>query len=498
MGRRRALLIACSEYSDPKLLSLAGALADVRTLSVVLSNREISDFEVEILENPSSYELSHALERFYMETKLHDVALVYCSCHGVKSVDGRLFLAATNSDTNYLASTAVPASFLQDQILACRSKQKVLVLDCCYAGAFLRGSRHRAAATVPLSDAFSGGKGTVYIASSGATQYSWEGDHVEGSPQPSLFTQCLIEGLETGEADLDKDGLIGVRELFDYVVDKLPDRTPHQRPEFSAQEYVEIYLTRTPLLPTMEEPEVEVSDDPDAESVMPLAIESPLKEDVPEEKPFGPPSQFDFPDSQIDQSSETTATSIPSPPVVKLPDRRAPDLRWTLGALVGVVLIAAFFGLKALLPKPTNGGSTPIKGAPTKFESAPVFEDFSATFTKQAGADHAYLMNVRWNVRNANELLLEWPDGLTKVAPSGTHVIDILKFINGRGTVVSLAAAEYGFAEEVRKLQIYRVCSKGGQRAGSNCPYEDWEYAAAPPEAVGIKSYCAYHNSTGG
>lgn len=255
MARRRALLIACSEYSDAKLLPLGGTLADVRTLRAVLEDRGISDFEVEVLENPTSYELSHTLERFYLESKLNDTVLVYHSGHGVKSTDGRLFLVARNTDTNFLASTAVPSAFLQEQILACRSRQKVLVLDCCYAGAFTRGSRHRAASTVNLQDAFSGGKGTVYIASSGATQYSWEGDQVEGCPQPSCFTQCLIEGLKTGAADLDGDGLIGVRELYDYVVDELSDRTPNQRPEFSSQEYTEIYVAKTVLpAPSVEEP----------------------------------------------------------------------------------------------------------------------------------------------------------------------------------------------------------------------------------------------------
>ncbi len=263
MARRRALLIACSEYSDAKLLPLAGTLADVRALREVLEDRNVSDFEVEVLENPTSYELSHTLERFYTEVKLQDTALVYCSGHGVKSTDGRLFLAARNTDTNFLASTAVPAAFIQEQILTCRSRQKVLVLDCCYAGAFTRGSRHRAANTVNLSDAFSGGKGTVYIASSGATQYSWEGDNVEGCPQPSCFTQCLVGGLKSGAADLDGDGLIGVRELYDYVVDEISDRTPNQRPEFSSQEYTEIYIAKTLLpKPVIEKTELKANPEP--------------------------------------------------------------------------------------------------------------------------------------------------------------------------------------------------------------------------------------------
>src|SRR5262245_25565753 len=112
MARRRALLIACSEYNDSKLLPLAGATADARDLKSVLLNPEISDFEVEVLENPTSYDFARVVERFYQEIKLNDLALVYVSCHGVKAPDGRLYLAATNTETSFLASTSVPASFL--------------------------------------------------------------------------------------------------------------------------------------------------------------------------------------------------------------------------------------------------------------------------------------------------------------------------------------------------------------------------------------------------
>jgi hypothetical protein len=45
-----------------------------------------------------------------------------------------------------------------------------------------------------------------------------------------VFTSALVEGLETGEADRDQDGMVGLDELYDYVYDKVQAVTPNQTP----------------------------------------------------------------------------------------------------------------------------------------------------------------------------------------------------------------------------------------------------------------------------
>ena len=45
-----------------------------------------------------------------------------------------------------------------------------------------------------------------------------------------MFTSALVQGLETGEADRDQDGLVGLDELYDYVYDKVRAATPNQTP----------------------------------------------------------------------------------------------------------------------------------------------------------------------------------------------------------------------------------------------------------------------------
>lgn len=46
-----------------------------------------------------------------------------------------------------------------------------------------------------------------------------------------MFTRFLVEGLTTGEADLDSDGGISLDELYSYVYDRVIEEMPQQRPK---------------------------------------------------------------------------------------------------------------------------------------------------------------------------------------------------------------------------------------------------------------------------
>jgi formylglycine-generating enzyme required for sulfatase activity len=61
-------------------------------------------------------------------------------------------------------------------------------------------------------------------------QYAFEGDAVDGEGVRSVFTSVLVKGLETGEADLDRDGNVTLDELYDYAYYRIVDETPQQRP----------------------------------------------------------------------------------------------------------------------------------------------------------------------------------------------------------------------------------------------------------------------------
>jgi Caspase domain len=180
------------------------------------------------------------------------VLLVHFSGHGLKSESGELFFAAANTRPNRLGSTAVSADFVQRCMAASRSRSVVLLLDCCYGGAFAQGVKVRAAGNVNVLDSFpqdktGGGRGRAVITASSAMEFAFEGDQLGDSQprRPSVFTSALVQGLATGDADRDEDGWVALGELYDYVFDKVREQNPHQTPSRQVQLEGELYLARS-------------------------------------------------------------------------------------------------------------------------------------------------------------------------------------------------------------------------------------------------------------
>lgn len=217
-ARRVALLIATGDYSDPLLSRLRAPAQDVQALSEVLSDPGIGDFAtVRILVDRSRQDVEEAIEDCLADRKPGDIALVYFSCHGVKDMYGRLFFAASNTRVDRLASTAVSSTFVNEQMERSRASAKVALLDCCYSGAFAKGL---AAKTGPPGDLANQicGRGSYVITATNGLEYAYEGpDILEEHAVASSFTDVLVRGLRSGQADSDGDGQISPEDLFWYL-----------------------------------------------------------------------------------------------------------------------------------------------------------------------------------------------------------------------------------------------------------------------------------------
>jgi hypothetical protein len=230
-GDRSALIVASDSYTDPGLQRLRAPASDAQALAGVLRDPDIGGFEVRTLLNEPAHEVTLAVEEFFADRRPDDLLLLHFSCHGVKDEGGELYFAAANTRMRRLAATAVPAEFVNRRMGRSRSRRVVLLLDCCYAGAFERGMTARAGAGMDIEEQF-GGRGRAVITASSAMEYAFEGDELADAREqvPSVFTSALVEGLETGEADRDQDGLVALDELYDYVYDKVRAVTPNQTP----------------------------------------------------------------------------------------------------------------------------------------------------------------------------------------------------------------------------------------------------------------------------
>jgi uncharacterized protein YjbI with pentapeptide repeats len=237
-----ALIIASDYYTDKKLTQLKAPTVDAKKLGDLLKDPTLGGgYDVKILANEESYIITREIETFFADRQKDDLLLLYFAGHGHKGpTDGRLYLATKDSDLKKLRSTTIPAEFIKSSIQDSRSSKIVIILDCCYSGAFGRGWASRDDKTVHVKDEFreiesrDKESGCVVLTSATAMQYSFENDILkkEGTSEPSSFyTDLLIKGIESREADLNGDSIITCGELNDYIKNKLKELSHPQNPE---------------------------------------------------------------------------------------------------------------------------------------------------------------------------------------------------------------------------------------------------------------------------
>ena len=189
MIRRLALIVATYEYDDQELRKLTAPRHDAEGLADVLGNPSIGGFEVTTLINQSRQTVGEAIGQFYTQARPNDVTLLYFSGHGLKDDSGKLYLATTDTHLNNKRWTAVTADQVDESLAESASKQKIVILDCCYAGAFPFDTVTKADDTVHVLEKLAG-TGRFVLTASDATQYAFEGDRLRsgGAPQ-SIFTR---------------------------------------------------------------------------------------------------------------------------------------------------------------------------------------------------------------------------------------------------------------------------------------------------------------------
>lgn len=254
---RSALIIASSSYADPKLRQLRAPQHDAVRLAEVLSDPEIGAFDVMTCVDEPEYAVRRKLASFFGRRGRDDLLLAHFSCHGLKDEDGQLYFATTDTEIEQLEATAVSADFVNRLMNRSLSRRIVLLLDCCYAGAFGRGATARAGGGVDLKERFDG-RGRVVITASNSMEYAFEGDDLTGRGTPSIFTSAVVEGLRSGAADIDGDGHVSVDDLYDHVYEQVRERTPNQTPsKWTYDVQGELFVARSPVGPVAKPDEAE-------------------------------------------------------------------------------------------------------------------------------------------------------------------------------------------------------------------------------------------------
>jgi len=244
--KKLALLIGVGKY-EAGLNQLPAALKDIEALKKVLNDPNLGEFDqVETLCDPDSQKMQYEIESFFSSCDKDDLALLFFSGHGIKDDRNRLHFAACNTSKNktghLILSTAVSASFVHDVMNRSKAKRQAVILDCCFSGAFDSTLRAKDDGSFDLKGQL-GSEGRVVLASSSSTQYSFE----QKEEELSIFTRYIVQGIETGIGDTNKDGRLSILELHEYVTKKVQETLPNVTPKIIVlkDKGFEIFLSKT-------------------------------------------------------------------------------------------------------------------------------------------------------------------------------------------------------------------------------------------------------------
>jgi WD40 repeat protein len=228
--RSRALVIGVDAY-DPALgvSPLRSAVRDATEIGRIL--RAEHGFQVDELLDVTRGELRARLEGLAAEIGKDDRLLVYFAGHGLWRPDGGpgAFLLLRDAKLRD-QDTFLPMNELHDGLVALSCRHALVVLDCCFAGAFRWASTRIVRDVQRVSrqryDRFVESAAWQVIASAAADQEAYDalGERGESGGSHSPFAAALIDGLR-GKADFDGDGLITATELYLYAGNRVREAT---------------------------------------------------------------------------------------------------------------------------------------------------------------------------------------------------------------------------------------------------------------------------------
>lgn len=211
--KRYAICIGCDSYPlDPENLhSLRCSENNAREMERILADPNRGEFNhVRLFTSEPNHVILQSIEEYLTKAETNDTVLIYYSGHGKLDRSNKLHLCTANTRMSLISSTSLPAGTIKNFINASCAKEIVWILDCCYSGQVNAEYMEN-----ELSIAV-GSRGLYIITSSTGIEVSREREN----ERHSVFTKYLLEGLR-GEADLNRDGIVTIGGLFDYVQQKL-------------------------------------------------------------------------------------------------------------------------------------------------------------------------------------------------------------------------------------------------------------------------------------
>lgn len=239
--RRRnlwAVVVGINAYRNVRPLSYAVDDARAFCRLLIEQNRVPEENVLLLLDEQATLPQLRSVMGTHLKSRAgeQDTVLIFFAGHGaaerdVSSPDGdglEKYLLPVEADPRDLYASALPMREVSHIFRRIRAERLVFIVDACYSGATGGRTVSMPGLRAQISDAFlerlSSGKGRVILTASGANEVSAE----KAELGHGVFSHFLLQGLK-GPADVDRDGLITVDELYDYVSTEVPRATGQEQ-----------------------------------------------------------------------------------------------------------------------------------------------------------------------------------------------------------------------------------------------------------------------------
>lgn len=203
-----AVIIGAARYSHMPALRYTDD--DAYQIYAFLKSPEggaLPDNQLKLLidEDATRGNILHAMRSIFLRADQNDVVLFYFSGHGLQGS----FLPVDYDGYNNL----LKHEEINNLLKASKAKHKLVIADACHSGSLLAAKTTVHTALQKYYAAFEDTEGgTALMMSSKGEEYSLE----DGGLRSGIFSHFLVRGLK-GEADRDRDRIINVTELFNFV-----------------------------------------------------------------------------------------------------------------------------------------------------------------------------------------------------------------------------------------------------------------------------------------
>jgi formylglycine-generating enzyme required for sulfatase activity len=209
---RRAFVMGSNGPSN--LAPLRYALKDAENLRASLSTLR-SAFAVSGPEPGADvFAVRQSLYAAAESCQEQDTFVCYFSGHGFLD-QGSLFLLWDNSEVERLLSTALPVEAIILALQRCKAQNRLLILDCCHAGAVASAVGFKDAGGIPVAEMGIKPSNYLVLMAAERLERARELEELQGS----FLTAKLCDALDASfqDADIDGDGVLSIADLKSWL-----------------------------------------------------------------------------------------------------------------------------------------------------------------------------------------------------------------------------------------------------------------------------------------